>query len=100
MIFRMLASSDRISQILAHLLEQLGMLVAQLLLLQIDELTERHPQDRVGLHGGEAIFIGHAALVLKDAKTFGAQGPLHHRGRSGDAHQADLGLGQRARWPE
>ena len=76
--------------------EQLGMFAAELFLLQVDELAERHPQDRVGLHGGQAIDVGHAALVLEHRVK-----PSSPRARSimlaghCDAHQADLGLGLR-----
>ena len=39
------------------------MLAAELFLLEIDQLAERHLQDRVGLHGGERVGLAHAALV-------------------------------------
>ena len=39
------------AQVLGDLVEQLVVLVAELFLLQVDQLAERHPHDRVGLHG-------------------------------------------------
>ena len=38
-------------QVLGDLVEQLVILVAELFLFQVDQLAERHAQDRVGLDG-------------------------------------------------
>ena len=63
-------------------LEQLRVLVAELFLLEVDQLAERHLQDRVGLHGRERVVLGHAALVLELREALVAQRPLQHRGRA------------------
>ena len=69
------------------------MLVAQLFLLQVDQLAEGHSQDGVGLDRREGIFFADAAFLLEDHKTLVAQGTLHHRAGAADFHQPQLGLG-------
>ncbi len=64
------------SQIVADLDQQLRVLVGELLLLEIHQLAERHPQDRVGLHGRERIFFGHAAFRLELHVPFVARAPV------------------------
>ena len=64
------------AEVLVDLLEQLRVLVDELFLLEIDELAERHLQDRVGLHGRERIFLGDAALLLILAEADVAQRAL------------------------
>ena len=78
-------------------LEQLGVLVDELFLLEIDELAERHLQDRVGLHGRERIFLGDAALLLELGEADVAERPLQQGGRRLDLHQPLFGLGLRLR---
>ena len=67
------------SHVLVDLVEQFTMLVTELLLLQVDQSTKCHAQDRVGLNCRERVHTGFTAFFLKDAKAFFAQGTLHHR---------------------
>ena len=73
------------------------MLVGELLLLEVDQLAERHPQDGVGLDGRERVLLGDAALLLELGEALVAQRPLQHRGGRLDRHQPLLGLGLRRR---
>ena len=50
-------------------LEQLRVLVDELFLLEVDQLAERHLQDRFGLHGRERVVLGDAAFVLELARS-------------------------------
>src|SRR5690554_2611352 len=50
--------------IFGDFLKQLLVFAAQLFLLQIDQLAERHPQNRVGLDCRERIGVANAALLL------------------------------------
>ena len=85
------------AEVLADLLEQLRVLVDELFLLEVDELAERHLQDRVGLHGRERILLGHAALLLILGEADVAQRPLQHGGRRLDRHERFFRLGLRLR---
>ena len=69
------------------------MLLAQSFLFKVDQLAQRHFQDRVGLHAGKVVIGGLAPFVLEDVETFFAQRTLHHGCGALDAHQADLGFG-------
>ena len=54
-----------------------GVLVGELFLLEVDQLAERHPEDRVGLDGRERVLLGDAALFLELGEAVVAEGPLH-----------------------
>ena len=84
----MILSSDRIRRYSVISSSSLLILAAELFLLQVDQLAERHPQDGVGLDRRERVGLAHAALRLEHGKAVVAQRPLHHRGRRLDAHQA------------
>jgi len=71
--------------------------VSEPLLFEVDQLAQRHSQDRVGLDGGQRIAVSGAALLLEHLKAFVAQGPRHHRRGTLDAHDPHLGLGLRLR---
>jgi hypothetical protein len=64
--------------------QQLRVLVAELLLLEVDQLAERHPQDGVGLHRGERVLFGNAPFGLELRVALVAEGPLEHCPRSLD----------------
>ena len=85
------------AEVLVDLLEQLGVLVDELFLLEIDELAERHLQDRVGLHGRERILVGDAALLLVLAEADVAERALQHGGGRLDRDEPLFGLGLRLR---
>ncbi len=57
------------AEVFFDLFEQFGVLVDELFLLEIDELAERHLEDRFGLDWRERIFLGDATfwLVLLEA---------------------------------
>ena len=88
------------AEIIDDLVEQFGVFRAELLLLQVDQLTERHPQDGVGLDGRERVSVRLAASFVCEVGVAGvAQGALHQRGRALDRHQPGLRLGLRRRRP-
>ena len=57
--------------------QQPAVLFGQLLLLQVDQLAERHAENGVGLDGGEGIVFAASALRGEDFEALLAQGPLH-----------------------
>ena len=68
-------------QILGDFVEQIAIFAGQLLLLEIDQLAERHAEDGVGLHGGERVALGVAALGDERLEADVAQRPGHQRRR-------------------
>ncbi len=80
------------AEIFRDLFEQFRVLFRQPLLLEVDQLPQRHPQDGVGLNRGQRIRFGFAPFLLKNFKSQIAQCPLHHRGGALHSHQADLGI--------
>ena len=69
------------------------MLVGQLLLLQVDQLAERHAEDGVGLDGREGVRFPQAAFLGENAEPLFAQRPAQQGGGRLDLHQALLRLG-------
>ena len=92
----MFLSSDRMRWYSAISSSRFVMLAAELFLLQIDQLAERHPQNGVGLHGGERVGLAHAALLLEHCEAVVAQGPLHHARRG--LRPPSAGLWPRPAW--
>ena len=86
--------------ILADVRQQVAVLVAELLLFEIDQLAQGHAEDGVGLDRSERIIFGRSALLLKDREPALAEGASEHRRRALDLHQAILGLGLRLRRPD
>ena len=72
------------------------MFAGKLLLLEIHQLPQRQPQDRIGLHWRKAVGLGHSPLRLQHREAVGPQGPLQKRCRRLDVGQPLLGLGLRA----
>lgn len=83
------------ARVLGDFVEQLLMLRAELLLFEVHQLTERHPQNGVGLHGGQRVRIAHASLGCEDLESLVAQGAWHEHRGSLDAHQPGFRLGLR-----
>ena len=97
MMSRMFFSSERIRRVLGDLVEQLAVLAGQLFLLQVDQLAQRHPQDRVGLHRRERVGLAHAALALKDGEAVVAQARCIIAAGASMPIKPGLGLGLRLR---
>ncbi len=68
------------------------MLLGQFFLLQVDQLSEPHTQDLIGLHTGECVPRRLAAFQYELLETLVAQGPLHHDCGALNAHQSLFGL--------
>ena len=69
--------------------------VRQFFLFEIDQLTERHFENRVGLNGGQRIFLGDPAIFDEHGKTFRTERPFEQRRRRFDLNQPFLRLGLR-----
>ena len=78
--------------VLGDLLQQLAMLAGQLLLLQVDQLAERHSQDGVGLDGRERVELACAAFFDEHGETLVAQRPAQQGRRA-------FGSASAALWP-
>ena len=81
----------------ADLCQQFMMLAGELLLLEIHQLAERQPQDRIGLHRREPVGFTGAAFLLQDGEAVGAKRPLQQCRRRLDLTQPRLGLRLRLR---
>ena len=81
----------------ADLREQVAVLAAKLLLLEVHELPEREPENGVGLHRREAVRLGHAPLLLEHGEALRPERSLEERRRRLELAQPLLRLGLRLR---
>ena len=79
-------------QVFGDLFEQFLVLVDQLLLFEIDQLAERHAQDRIGLHGGQRVSVGLAPFLLEQCESRRRPVLAASSRRAFDSHQTDFGL--------
>ena len=63
------------AKVFANLFQQFAVLVGEPLLLEVDQLTEGHPQNGVGLHGSEAIDLSYAAIGVETLRSRHRPGP-------------------------
>ena len=84
-------------QQLSDFLQQPLVLAAQLLLFEIDELSQCHAKNSIRLHCGKRVGVSNAGLFLKSAESFIPERTLQHGGRALIEHQRFFGLGLRSR---
>ena len=75
MMSRMFCRSERMRRYSVISSSSLRCSSAELLLLQVDQLAERHAQDGVGLDGRERVELAGAAFVDEDGEALVAQRP-------------------------
>ena len=66
-------------------------------MLEIDQLSERHAKDGIGLHSAQVIRIGDSPFFLIPLKAIIPQRSGKHGSGAGHTHQAGLRLGLRGR---
>ena len=66
------------AKILGDFIQQLAEFLAQPLLLEIDQLPQGHPQDRVRLDRGQHVFIRRTAFILELLEPVIPERPLQH----------------------
>ena len=81
-----------LGQVIRNLSQQLLVFFGQFLLLQVDQLSQTHSQDFIGLYARERVPRGFAAFQYELLKPFVAQGTLHHGGGALNPHQTLFGL--------
>ena len=73
--------------VFVDVVEQLLEFAGECFLFQVDQRTERHPQNGVGLHRSERVVFAHAAIRLKRCEALLAQRPFQQRRGRFDLHQ-------------